>query len=138
MRKVLCSERFCLLLMTKVVAQRCSVKEGVYRNFTKFTWKHLCQSLSFQRLKAAALLKRKHWHRCFPVSFAKLLRTLFLQNPSGGCFCNEICLSHRWNPSIKTKMFFFSRVFLITNSFKVVYLLSNMRLSITVGLSFCL
>ena len=26
--------------------QRCSVRKGVLRNFTKFTWKHLCQSFT--------------------------------------------------------------------------------------------
>ena len=31
----------------------------------------------------ATLLKKRPWHRCFPVNFAKFLRTLFLQNTSG-------------------------------------------------------
>ena len=30
------------------------------------------------RLRLATLLKERLWHRCFPVNFAKLLRTLFL------------------------------------------------------------
>ena len=47
--------------------QRCSLRKDLFRNFAKFTRKHLCQSL---------------WHRCFPVNFAKYLRTLFLQNTS--------------------------------------------------------
>ena len=29
------------------------------------------------------LLKKRLWHRCFPVSFAKFLRTPFLQYTSG-------------------------------------------------------
>ena len=29
--------------------QRCSIKNGVLRNFTKFTGKHLCQSLFFNK-----------------------------------------------------------------------------------------
>ena len=33
------------------------------------------------------LLEKSLWHRCFPVNFAKFLRTPFLQNSSGGCFC---------------------------------------------------
>ena len=48
--------------------QRCSVRKGVPRNFTKFTGKHVCQRL---------------WHTCFPVNLAKFLRTLFSQNTSG-------------------------------------------------------
>ena len=63
--------------------QRCFVQKGVLRNFLKFTGKHLCQSLFFNKvagLRPAALLKKRHWLRSFPVNFAKLLRTSFLQN----------------------------------------------------------
>ena len=64
-------------------------KKGVLRNFTKFTGKHLCPSLLFNKvagLGPATLLKRKLWHRRFPVNFVKFLRTCFLWNTSGGCF----------------------------------------------------
>ena len=57
--------------------QRCSVEKGVHRNFTKFTGKHLSQSL-----RPATLSKKRLWHRCFTVNFAKFLRTPFLQNTS--------------------------------------------------------
>ena len=60
--------------------KRCSEK------FRKFTGKHLCKSLFFNKvacLKPATLLKRRLWHRCFPVNFAKFLRTPFLKNTSG-------------------------------------------------------
>ena len=53
-------------------------KKGVLRNFVKFTGKHLCQGLLFNKvvgLRAATLLKKRLWHRCFPVNFVKLLRT---------------------------------------------------------------
>ena len=56
-------------------------KKGVLRNFAKFTGKHLCQSLFFNKvagLRPATLLKKRLWHRCFPVNFAKFLRTPFL------------------------------------------------------------
>ena len=46
-------------------------KKGAFKNFAKFTGKHLCQSLFFN--KVAGLR-----HRCFPVNFAKFLRTPFL------------------------------------------------------------
>ena len=62
--------------------QRCSIKKGVLRNFTKFTGKHLCQSLFFNKT-FSTLLKKRLWHRCFPVSFLKFLRTPLLQNTSG-------------------------------------------------------
>ena len=34
----------------KAVVQRCSVRKGVLRNFTKFTGKHLCQSLFLNKV----------------------------------------------------------------------------------------
>ena len=66
--------------------QRYSVRKGVLRNFRKFTGKHLCQSLFLNTvvgLRPATLLKKSLWHRCFPVSFMKFLKTPFLQNISG-------------------------------------------------------
>ena len=44
-----------------------------------------CARVSFSiKLQASAtLLKKRLWHRCFPVNFVKLLRTPFLQNTSG-------------------------------------------------------
>ena len=36
-------------------------------NFIKFTWKHLCQSLFFN--KAAGWRLQRLWHSCFPVNF---------------------------------------------------------------------
>ena len=60
------------------------MKKGVLGNFAKFTGKHLCLRLFFNKLQAlATLLKKSPWPRCFPVNFAKFLRTPFLQNSSG-------------------------------------------------------
>ena len=42
----------------------------------KFTGKHLCQSLFFNKVAGAACKKRL-CHRCFPVNFAKFVRTPF-------------------------------------------------------------
>ena len=56
-------------------------KKGVLRNFSKFTGKHLCQSLFFNKvagLRPATLLKRRLWHRCFPKNYVKFLRKPFL------------------------------------------------------------
>ena len=55
-------------------------KKGVLRKFAKITGKHLCQSLFFNKvvgLRRATLLKKRLWHRWFPVNFAKFLRTPF-------------------------------------------------------------
>ena len=42
-----------------------------------------CATVSF----LIKLLKKRLWHACFPVNFAKFLRTSFLQNTFGDCFC---------------------------------------------------
>ena len=50
-------------------------EKSFLRNFPKFTGKYQCQSLFFN--KVAGLLKKRLWHRCFPVNFAKFLRVPF-------------------------------------------------------------
>ena len=52
------------------------VRKGVLRKFAKCTGKHLCHS-------PATLLKKRLWHRCFPVKFAKFLRAHFYRTVFG-------------------------------------------------------
>ena len=47
--------------------RRCFVKKGVYRNFAKFTGKHLCQRLFFN--KVAGLSQNSQENTCARVSF---------------------------------------------------------------------
>ena len=68
------------LVVSEVVAQRCSVKKSLRKNFAKFTGKQL-------GLRPATLLKKRLWHRFFPVNFFKFHFCFFLQNTFGGCFC---------------------------------------------------
>ena len=68
---------------TRSSHRRCSTGKGVLRNFAKFTGKDLCQSLFFNKatdLRPATSLINMLCRRCFPVNFAKFLRTLFLQS----------------------------------------------------------
>ena len=68
------------LISTEAGAQRCSMKKGVPRNFARFAGKNLCQSVFFNKvadLRPATLLKKRLWHRRFPVSFTKFPRTTF-------------------------------------------------------------
>ena len=61
----------------EAVVQRCSVKK-VFLEISQNSQKHLCQSLFFVPvpcLRPAALLKKRLLQRCFPVNFAKFLRT---------------------------------------------------------------
>ena len=83
-------------------------EKGVLKNFAKFTGKHLCQTFSFSKvavLTPATLFKKKLLHRCFPVNFAKFLRTPF-------------CIEHLWWLCLKAqnhyrsnKLVFFFRYF---------------------------
>ena len=67
----------------------CSVKKAVLRNFAKLTVKHLKQSLFFNKVadqRPTSLLKKRDWHKCFIVSFAKFLRTPFYKHLRDDCF----------------------------------------------------
>ena len=80
-KKFLCRNCFCRNSRPEVFCEK-----GTLRNFVKFTGKHLCQSLLFNKvsgLRPATSLTKKLWYRCFPVIFAKFLRKSFLQNTSG-------------------------------------------------------
>ena len=55
-------------------------KKGVLENFANFTRKHLCQSPFFNKvpgLRPATSLKKRLWHRRFPVKFAKVFKNVF-------------------------------------------------------------
>ena len=64
-------------------------KKWFLRNFSKFTGKHLCQSLFFNKVAGVSLkfyLKKRLWHRCFPVNLLNFWEHLFYRKPSGDCF----------------------------------------------------
>ena len=50
--------------------QSCSIKKGVPRNFTKFTGKHLCQSLFFN--KFANFIKKETLGQVFSCEFCEI------------------------------------------------------------------
>ena len=77
--------------------------KDVFKNFAKFTGKHLRQSHILKkscRPQPTTLLEKRFWHRCFPVNFVELLRTPFLHSTSGGCFCIH---RSRVKPFLKTE-----------------------------------
>ena len=69
----------------------------------------ISQNKYIWRLQACSLTlsKKRLWHRCFTMNFAKFLRTTFLQNTSGGCFHSIsilliTCLSWTDSTSVST------------------------------------
>ena len=92
-----------LIHLWKVITQKqppdVFCKNGILRNFAKWTGKRLCQRLFFNKIagaRSATLLKKSLWQRCCPVNFAKFLRTPFLQNTSGRVFLITSRLQYKY------------------------------------------
>ena len=73
------SETFLKLLVNNLQKQPLDVfcKKKMFLKILQNSQENTCARVSF--------LIKLQWHRCFPVNFAKFLRT-FLQDTSGGCF----------------------------------------------------
>ena len=54
-------------------------KKGVLRNFTKFTGKHLCQSLFFNKVagQACNFIKKETLAQVFPCEFCEISKNIF-------------------------------------------------------------
>ena len=67
-------------------------KKGVLRNFTKFTGKHLCQRLFFNkvaglRTQDCNFIKKESLSQVFSCEFWEISKNTFFTEHSGGCFC---------------------------------------------------
>ena len=70
----------------------CFLQKAVLKNLMIFTGKQLWWGLFFIKvadLQAYNFIKKKLQHSCFLTKFVKFLRTTFLRNTSGDCFCRE-------------------------------------------------
>ena len=59
--------------------QRCSVRKGVLRNFTKFTGKHLCQSFFFNKVAGATcnFIKKETLPPVFSCEYCEIPKNTF-------------------------------------------------------------
>ena len=61
-------------------------KKGALRNFAKFTWKHLCQSLFLNKVAGIRLLrkaiKKETLEQVFSCEYCEISKNTFLQNTS--------------------------------------------------------
>ena len=77
-----CKSNFFIDLQNTSRSSRLQIflKIGIPKRFANFTGKHLCCSLLLKNLQAEGLQlhKKRLQRRCFPVKFAKFLRTPFL------------------------------------------------------------
>ena len=71
----ICGESFATPIRSS--HQKCSV-EKVFLEISQNSQENSCVRVLFM----PTLFKKRLWHRCFPVNFAKYLRTPFLQNTS--------------------------------------------------------
>ena len=55
-----------------------SVRKGVLRNFAKFTGKHLCQSLSFNKVVPYNFIKKETVAQLFSCEFCEIFKNTFL------------------------------------------------------------
>ena len=78
----------------EAVSRRCSVKK-VFLKISQNSQKNTCARVSFLiKLQAiagvlrrsATLLKKRLWHRCFPVNFAKFSRTPFFRKQAASIY----------------------------------------------------
>ena len=60
--------------------QRCSIKKDVLKNFVKFTEKHLCKSLFFNKaggLRPAIVIKKRTLMQVFFCEFCEIFKNTF-------------------------------------------------------------
>ena len=71
---------FCKRYMFRSSHQRCSMKKGVLRNFKKYTGKHLCQGLFFQKvagLRLSNFIKKETPVQVFSCELCKISKYIF-------------------------------------------------------------
>ena len=91
--------------------RRCFVRKSVLRNFEKFTRKHLCKSLFFNKKKT--LWKKRSDTDVFLWTLRNIKEHLFYSSPPGDCFCSfssaisivDFALKLTWNPTKKAPIF---------------------------------
>ena len=81
-------------------------KKKVFLEISQNSQENNCARVSF-----LIKLKKRLWHRCFPVNFAKFLRTPFHRTRLGDCFSHQCtansCLLIRINLIEKEKRHYF-------------------------------
>ena len=87
-KKTLCQQWWRLLVKNSIISQ-------FPETSSVLTFWLISGFKKIASLRPVTLLKKGLWHRCFPVDFAKLLRTPFLQNSSSGCFGVLTVLANR-------------------------------------------
>ena len=93
----------------RISHQRCSVRKSVLRNFTKFTGKHLCQSLFFNKVTGLAcnFIQKETLAQVLFCEFCEISKSAFLTEhvrvtASVSCYI-ILRSSRRHSPSVRKK-----------------------------------
>ena len=67
---------------------RCSVKKDVFKNFAKFTRKHLCQRLFFNKVAGQVynFIKKESLVQVLSCEFCEISKNIY-RTPPDDCFC---------------------------------------------------
>ena len=91
---VYCLLNYQMLLLCPIVGfvcstgrRRCSVKKVVLKNFSKFTGKHLHQSLFFNKVAGLALGLKETLAQVFSCVYCEILRIPFWRTSANDGFC---------------------------------------------------
>ena len=98
------SHQMCSSKKTEAVVRKCFVKK-VFLEILQNSQETTCAKVFSNKvtsLKPATLLKKRIWHRCFPVNFRKFLETPFLYSTSGGCLWKKMFLEISQNSEENT------------------------------------
>ena len=95
------------LLVTRLRCSRSEVfcKNSVLKNFAKFTWKHLCQSLFFNKVAGDAcnFIKKETLALVLSCEFCEIFKNthhgtpFFIEQLSTGCFCRLNSTKLNWS-----------------------------------------
>ena len=87
-----------IISFSKAVVQRCSVKK-MFLEISRNSQENTCARESIS-LRRATLLKKRFWHRCFPVNFVKFRRTPFFhRTPLVTTYGFSIMVLNSWHRS---------------------------------------
>ena len=70
--------------------QWCSLKKGVLKNFAKFTGKHLCQSLCFNKVEGLNFIEKETLAEVFFCKFCEIFKNTFSDRTAP---CESFCIS---------------------------------------------
>ena len=97
--------------------RRCSVRNGVLRNFAKFTGKHLCQSLYFNKV-ACNFIKIETLAQVFSCEFCDIFKNAFFtEHLQANASKNKT-----FEESSKSRGVFTTRVSIYDGAFQWIYL----------------